>query len=77
MNKSHNGNVRNLVVPTTHFTKSRSWLADKEPFGRIRLKTFDEAADDQRLKFALKRALSNTDAPQYLIDSIREKIRES
>jgi hypothetical protein len=37
---------------------------------------FEDAADTQRLKAALKRAVAKPDAPAYLIDAIRRGIRK-
>ena len=39
------------------------------------VKTFSGVRDDLRLKVALKKAVSREDAPQYLIEAIREAVR--
>ena len=39
------------------------------------LKTFSGVRDDLRLKAALKKAVSREEAPQYLIEAIREAVR--
>ncbi|MCC7307537.1 MAG: hypothetical protein IT173_08220 [Acidobacteria bacterium] len=76
MSKIHNGNGKNSGALGTHSQTPWNWLFELEPSARTSPKTLDEVAVDRQLKFALKHAFSNTGAPQYLIDSIREKIRE-
>ena len=39
------------------------------------VKTFSDVRDDLRLKAALKKAVSREEAPQYLIEAIREAVR--
>ena len=77
MSKFGSRNVGDSVIPRAHFQTPRDSHDDMEPFTGPGPNTFVEAADDQRLKLALRRAVSNTNAPQHLINSIREKIRES
>ncbi len=55
---------------------SRNWMFDVEPYLRIPPKTLPEVRDDQHLKRAMQRAVRRDAAPQYLVDSIRNMIRE-
>lgn len=54
---------------------AHSRVFEVEPYWRIPYKTLADVEADLRLKHALRRAVMDLEAPQYLIDSIREKIR--
>jgi len=73
MNKTINGSG----TFAKHIQTQRSWLYDVEPYTRSGPRTFEEVADDQKLKQALKQAVAKINAPSYLIDAIRNEIRKS
>lgn len=73
MNKSSNGSENGTFAK--YYQTQRSWLFDIEPYGRPP-QTYDEVADDQRLKRMLRRAVTRTAAPVSLIESIRKEIRK-
>jgi len=58
-----------------YFLTQRNWLYDAEPYSRTQPRTFTAILGDQRLKAAIRKAVKDVDAPQHLIDSIRENIR--
>ena len=60
----------------TKLGASRDWLIDMEPYARTPQKSFTEVRDDLRLKRAMQRAVHRDSAPQHLVDSIRNMIRE-
>jgi hypothetical protein len=51
-------------------------IFDVELYSRAQQKTFSEVSDDLRLKRAMRRAVLRDSAPQHLVDSIRNMIRE-
>lgn len=55
---------------------SRPWMIDVEPYARTPEKTLTEVRDDMRLRRVMQRAFRRDAAPQYLVDSIRNMIRE-
>jgi hypothetical protein len=55
---------------------SRCWMIDVEPYARTPEKTLTEVRDDMRLRRAMQRAFRRDAAPQYLVDSIRNMIKE-
>ncbi len=69
--RSSNGNS----TFAKHFQTQGSWLYDVEPYARTGPRTLDEVADDERLKRAIRRTVAKTVAPSYLIDTIRNEIR--
>lgn len=52
-----------------------NWLIDAEPYSRSTSSAI--GSDDLKLKAALRRAVERDLAPQILIDSIMEKIRNT
>lgn len=59
-----------------HFQQMRDRLYDVEPFSRTVPRSFDDLEEDRRLRLILKRAVSRTEAPEYLVESIRNEIRK-
>ena len=61
-------------------SRLRSALGDRifdvELYSQAQRKTFTEVRDDLRLKCAMRRAVSRDSAPQHLVNSIRNMIRE-
>lgn len=54
----------------------RNWIFDVEPFLGKEQQSFTEVRDDLRLKRAIRRAVCRDSAPQHLVDSILNMIRE-
>ena len=55
---------------------SGNWMFEAEPYSRTQPESFLEVRDDLRLKRAMRRAVRRDQAPQHLVDSIRNMIRE-
>lgn len=76
MSRITDGNGRNTGTYAKHYQMQRNWLFDIEPYTRSGPQSFDDVADDQRLKRALRRSVTKITAPQYLIDTIRREVRK-
>ncbi len=55
---------------------SIDWMINVEPYARTSEKTLTEVRDDMRLRRAMQHAFRRDAAPQHLVDSIRNMIRE-
>ncbi|MGQ0543627.1 MAG: hypothetical protein ACT4O9_17575 [Blastocatellia bacterium] len=76
MSRITNGERRNTGTFAKQYQPQRNWLFDIEPYTRSGPQTYDDVADNQRLKNALRRSVAKVTAPHYLIDAIRKEIRK-
>lgn len=74
MNKALPANAKAARIAMRRF-RAASWLIDAEPYSRQNGSS--DPADLIRLRAVLKRAVDRDLAPQTLIDSIRNKIRNA
>jgi hypothetical protein len=74
MNKALPANAKVARIAMRRLRAS-SWLIDAEPYSRQN--SSSDAADLPRLRAMLKQAVERDLAPQTLIDSIRNKIRNA
>src|SRR5688500_3358283 len=62
MSKIHDQHGNGSGISGGHYQVQRNWLFDIEPFARSGPKSFAEVVEDERLKRALKCAVSKTEA---------------